>query len=471
MASLGNLLQENLLVLLTFDDVQAKIIRNSVDHTLFGGVYATIAQRIYEFIDKHQAAPREHLPDLLEDKLGEGRESRMYEEVLDNIADMRDGINPGYVIGQLETFVKRQSLRSVAVDFAKLLNKDDEASLDAAEELLKKVNSARLKVFDPGLRLSDPRSLAFLDIEADIFKTGIPELDKRGFGPTRKELSLYLAATKKGKSWWLIHLAKIAALLHLRVLHITLELSEERNAQRYYQTFFNMAKHGGYQKRHGFERDSLGRVKGLQEYEFKPKLALDDPDIGKKLEEKRAQFASRLLKNIIIKQFPTGKLTVRKLEAFMDNLELTHKFVPDLLIIDYPDLMEIDTGNYRFSLDEIYKGIRGMSVERNMAAAAVSQTNRGAHKSKNVGVEQVGEAYSKIQHADLAITYSQTAAEKALGLARLTVGAGRNDADGITIVVAQDYGTGQFVTDSNLLVGDYWESLKAETSEGDEDDQ
>ena len=108
----------------------------------------------------------------------------------------------------LGTFIKRQSLRSVAVDLAKALQRDTEASLEEAEALISSANTKSLSVFDPGLRLSDKkRALEFLDIQ-DSFPTGIPELDKRSFGPTRTRLWLFIGNTKAGKSWALIQLGQ-----------------------------------------------------------------------------------------------------------------------------------------------------------------------------------------------------------------------------------------------------------------------
>ena len=126
----------------------------------------------------------------------------------------------------LETYIKRQSLRSAYVDIAKALQKDTEESLGEAEALMAKAQSVNLSVFDPGIRLSDKKALAFLDMQEQAFPTGIPELDRRSFGPTRKELWHFIANTKSGKSWMLIQLAKMTALHRLKICHISLEMFE-----------------------------------------------------------------------------------------------------------------------------------------------------------------------------------------------------------------------------------------------------
>jgi DnaB-like helicase C terminal domain len=463
--------QENLLVLLSFDDTRALIIRGIIGPELWGGHYRLIAARIYDYIDKYKKAPKDHLPDILSDKIeAEGREAELYIETIESISSAREGINAIYVMSQLETFIKRQSLRSVAVEFNRALLKDTEESLDEASALMAKANTATLSVFDPGIRLSDKRSLAFLDMQEQAFPTGVPELDKRGFGPTRKELWLYIADTKGGKTWALMQLGKMAALHRFKVCHVSLEMSRERCAQRYYQSLFAISKRKETFRNTKFKKDKLGRITGYDNVRVQPSLSYDDPNVRKKLERRITRHADRLLDNIIIRDFPMGTLTVNQLKAYLDNLEQSERFVPDLLILDYPDLLRLDKDNYRLSIDEAYKDLRGIASARNMAVAVVSQSHRAGAKAKQVGADNVAEAYSKIAHADTIITRSQTMQEKKLGLARLFVAGGRNDEDRMTIVISQQYGMGTYVVDSSLMLGNYFESIPQNGFAEDDDE-
>jgi replicative DNA helicase len=454
-------LQENLITLLAFDDVNALIIRNAIELSHYGGPYRVISERCYDYIDKYRKAPQGHLPDILDDKLRSAnkREASLYEDVLVALHEANETVNVAYVMAQLETFTRRQSLRSIAIDLTKALQRDTDQSLEEADNLIHAARTQSMKLFDPGLRLSDvDRVLDFLDIHTEAFPTGIAELDKRGFGPTRKELWLFIANTKGGKTWALMHLCKVAAMHRLRVCHITLELSEARAAQRYVQSFFAVSKRRENFMATRFEKDNLGRITGIDNCPIHASMSLADGNIRAKL-IKRMTKSRRAMDNIVVKEFPTGALTVHQLKAYLDNLEATERFAPDLLIIDYPDLMRLDRDNYRMSLDELYKDIRGIAVERNIAVAVVSQSHRAAAKAKLVGAENVAEAYSKIAHADTVISMSQTTAERRYGLARLHVAAGRNDADRITIVISQSYATGQFLVESQLMKGNYWDIL------------
>jgi replicative DNA helicase len=377
---------------------------------------------------------------------------------------MQASVNADYVMTKLESFVRRQSLRSIAVELAKELQRDTEDSLEKAEELIAKSQAVNLKVFDPGLRMSDiDRVMAFLSESNHAFPTGIPEFDRRGFGPTRKEMFLYIADTKTGKTWCMIHLAKMVVMNGLRTVHVSLEMSEEKIAQRYVQTLFAISKRAEKYVTRRFKKTKRGKL-DFEIKEVEAKLSLDNPNIAKKLKTKLKRWRTRILDNIQVKQFPTSQLTVEGLEAYLDSLEMTQGFVPDLLIVDYPDLMKIPggAGQLRHGLSEVYKRLRGVAVARNLALAVPTQSNRGGATAKTVNRTNVSEAYSKIADADMALTYSQTELEKKLGLARLRVEAGRNDEDKITVVLSQNYAMGQYAVDSILMDKDYWDLIEAE---------
>src|SRR5260221_2659067 len=119
-------LQESLLTLLTYSGQHAQRIRNAVDIALYAGPYRLVATRLYDYIDRFKKAPGDHLPDLLSDRL-EGKnkpEIELYLDIVGAIHETQTSINPDYVMSQLENFIKRQSLRSMAMDLAKALQRD-----------------------------------------------------------------------------------------------------------------------------------------------------------------------------------------------------------------------------------------------------------------------------------------------------------------------------------------------------------
>jgi len=456
-------LQENLLLVSCFDERYGLVVRNLVPADLFEGEYRRVIARVYDYIDHQKQVPGTHVPDLFDDIL-EGKDdkkAKLYAKILQDLIENQGGLNGEYVVGRAEKFIRQQSLKDGILRAAEILQTTGD--LDGAEDTLRQSMDKRVSLFDPGTRLLDfDRSLAFLTQEEEAFWLGIPELDDRNLGPARKELHLYIGLPKSGKTWWFVNMGKRSLIDRRKVVHITLEMSEPKMSQRYYQALFGMSKREEEYLINEFQRDELGRLMGFKDFTLKPKLFLSDPEIANKLRTKTTEAGLRL-NNLIIKQFPTGQLTVRELVSYLDMLELQQGYIPDLVILDYADLMYVNPANFRHELGTIYKDLRGVAVERNIAVATASQSNRAGAGSKKIDNSNVAEDWSKIFTADSVITYNQTEAEHALGLARLFVAAGRNDADKFSILLSQNYATGQYVLDSIPMLSNYWDILNQET--------
>lgn len=460
---LSGALQENLLTLLVFSGSYAKLIRHSVTPHLFESAqFKEIAGRAIDFIDQYQEPIGEHLADALEDILkgDDARKAQSYSRIIDNLFLSKDSVNGEYVISQLTKFVRQQNLKSALV---RAVEEIEAGNIDAAETALHKGLSSQLLSFDPGTNLRDvDKSLAFLNSVDHGFLTGIAELDKHDICPRPKELFLFIAPPKKGKSWALINCGKWALLQRKKVLHITLEMSEARVSQRYLQSLFSISKRNAMVRTPQFITDH-GRLLDIK-YEEIERLTLDDPGIRAKLTTKiNRKF--RQHPPIWIKEFPTGQLTISALNAYLDTLERLHKFIPEMIILDYPDLMEIDGANRRTETGKIVMDLRGIAVERNVAMVAASQGNRESSKAKVITDDMVAEDYSKIATADNVVTYNQTVEERKLGLARLYVTNGRNDEDKFTVLITQSYAIGQFCLDSVMLSSDYWSIVDTKTAD------
>src|SRR3990167_4135114 len=478
--ALSNILQENLLTLLCFDDQRSLIIRGVVEPGLFEGHYREIAKAVYIYIDEQREAPKEHLPDLFDTLLESGgdRKGKQFRRILKQLHATQAGVNADFVMSRLAEFIRLQEIKGATIEAIEILQtgRVDKDAVERIEVIYTNAIRKRLEVFEPGIFLGDTnRSLNFLDTtDEEICHTGIKELDERRIGPVRKGLILFIGLPKRGKTWWLVNLGKNAYLEGRKVLHISLEMSADKMARRYYQALFAMAKRrpndeleAFYQTR--FKKDDLGRLIGFDRREIKPKLFLSDPKIYKKLINRIDPIGLRL-NRILVKDFPTSKLTIRQLEAYLNSLEMKHRFIPDLLIVDYPKLMKYDVRYMRLELGRISEELRGIAVERNLAVAIVQQSSKLGKKARQVDEEHAAEDWSQIHTADVVLTYSQTDEERALGLARIFVADAREEADRLTILIAQHYATGQFCLASMLMQHRYWDILKGHAKEEDEDD-
>lgn len=469
---LSGALQENILTVLVFDDTACKIVRGSVTPQLFeSSIFREVAGHAIDFIDQFGAAIGDHLADSLEHILNgtDKRKGASYKRLLDNLYLAKDGVNAEYVISQLHKFVRQQNLKSAVVRAVEAI---EDGRIDAAEVELQKGLSSQVSVFELGTSINDPASaLGFLEDSDQVLLTGIGELDRRGIGLMRKEQMVMMAPAGMGKTWGLIHLGKWALMQGQCVVHITLEMSEHRVAQRYLQSFFAISKRDATVRLPTLKKDKDGGMTDVF-YEDVKRMSLQDPNI-------RGILASKIKREfrrhapLIIKQFPTGMLTVPMLDAYLDGLDRYHKIIPDVVIIDYPELMALDATDLRVSIGNNARMLRGQAVARNYAQAIASQSNREGARARMVDATHAAEDYSKVATADTILTYSQTPMEKKLGLARLFTAKARNEEGAFVSLITQSYGIGQFALDSSHLGNaDYWEYLAAGGKKhGDDEDR
>lgn len=448
-------LQENILILLCFSD-EVKMLSNVITVDLFeSSIYRDVASAALDFYREFQKPIAEHLPDVLHYQL-ESPKGELFKHVLDAIFQSKDSINKNYVMKQLEKFIRQQKLKQTVKETAdKILDGD----LEGAEQVFDKYKKTMLKQFDIGTKLSDTvKSLRFLKEETQSHHTGIKLLDELGICPAPKELFVFVSLPGYGKSWFFIHIGKYALMQRKKILHVTLEMSEENVCKRYIQSLFNISKQS--LDSHSipvFTRTEEGILSSIDFKEIKKKtLGLTDEGIEKTINSKLKKLKKP---QVIVKEFPTGSLTMRTLNAYLDNLEASIKFIPDIIIVDYADLMSIDKDNVRVATGRTYQELRGLAVERNLSVVTASQANRTAEGIKWITRKQLAEDYSKVAIADNLVTFNQTPAEYKLKLARLFIDKGRNDRSGDAILISQNYALGQFCMDSIRMDNEYWKIL------------
>ncbi len=454
MAVLNRGHQENICVLVCWDDKYCHLIRGSLDVSLFEFPYDIICKHAFDYIDKYAVAPKDHIHDVLIEylkKQKKGLRKQVENKLKDLFTLSEKGINKQYTIDTLSAFVRQQTLKLGITAAAELiLSKDgDDDTIEEAERILSESMNKSLELFDPGINMGDSDQLEeFFKSDADRYlPTGIPELDERRCGPVRGGVHLYIALLKKGKSWWMAHLAKMSLINHYKVCHITLELSEMQVYGRYLQTFFAVPLRKGDFDQTMFIIDN-GKLVGFGFESIARKFAMNEEARGE-LAKRIDQFTP-MLKKLWVKFLPPGETTIRNIETYLDNLEITKGFIPHLILIDYPDQMKVDINNYRLALGQLYKGLKGMASKRNQAIAVVTQSNKQGKKTK-IDAESAAEDFSKGMTVDMVMSYNRTDNEQKLNLARLEVLASRADEDGFTVLISQNYKTGQFCIDSHRM--------------------
>ena len=460
-------LEDNILTLLCWDETHAPGLALRLTPEIFSTrAYRKIADIACDHIGQYSLPPRSHLIDLLEDDLRKSAEGSLLRDTLARMEDLARDIQPDFVLTKLDEYITTRKLAQALEASADALSRGD---LAAAREALYASNVTP-DPNKPGIWLHDSKAmLAVLETpERNFFSSGVEVLDARGCRPERKAVDVLIAAAKRGKSWSLIEKGKANVMLGHNVLHITLENSEEITAKRYMQSMFALTLRQITTHRLArLVKDELGRCTSIDFDEIQP----DSLESIKKTVLARRIKGLKNRGKLLIKEFPTGELTIGHLNAYLDALEREHSFIPDLVLIDYPNLMALPTKDFRISLGMIFRQIRGIAVKRNIAISTVTQGNRISAQAKTVTSGHVGEDFSMIGTADLVITYSQTGEERKIGLARLLVSEARSAEDKFVTLITQSYPTGQFCIDSCYMSKLAESELDRLTGGSDEDDE
>ena len=147
--------------------------------------------------------------------------------------------------------------------------------------------------------------------------------------------------------------------------------------------------------------------------------------------------------HVFIKYFPTRTATHHTLLSHIDHLSI-QDFRPDLIIIDYADLMRTPTrSNARHEeLGYIYEELRSMAGELQIPMWTASQTQRSSINDEVIEADKIGESYNKVKTADVLLSLSRKTEDKINNTARLHIVKNRFGADGVTLPVKMDTSKG-----------------------------
>lgn len=223
-------------------------------------------------------------------------------------------------------------------------------------------------------------------------------------------------------SHWLVSLGANAMKAQKNVLHYTFELSETDVGLRYDSNLCNIPSND----------------------------VQDNKDAVKDFYEKNQ------MGRLIIKEYPTGSASVITIRNHIEKLSLKG-FKPHLIIIDYADIMKSTRAydSLRYELKLIYEELRNLSMELGIPVWTASQANRDSSNSDVVGLENMSESYGKAMVADVVVSISRKATEKATGLGRLFIAKNRAGRDGIVFPISIDTSMSKFdILNENALTLD-----------------
>ena len=207
-----------------------------------------------------------------------------------------------------------------------------------------------------------------LDYFQKITKGGVPN----------KTLNIALAGTGVGKSLFMCHVAASALSQGRNVLYITMEMAEERIAERIDANLLNVP---------------IDQLENLSKDMFTTKVA----DLARKTTGK-----------LIIKEYPTGAAHSNHFRALLNELKLKKQFEPDVIFIDYLNIcassrmkgMGGAINSYSY-IKAIAEELRGLAVEFDLPIFSATQTTRSGFSNSDVGLEDTSESFGLPATADL----------------------------------------------------------------------
>lgn len=250
---------------------------------------------------------------------------------------------------------------------------------------------------------------------------------------SRGDFVSYLAFAKRGKTTWLLSTAQEALRKENNVVFISLEMTQNQIIRRLWESFAGRPKEDKEIILPKFislpiDMREDEKVWGVKfDTEFREGFPRDRKSI-----ENEIVRLSRYLKRGKLKliTLPARSATVKDINNHLTNLMIYEDFVPDVIIIDYADLLSPTIKQeHRHQLDDIWAELRKMAVEWNSCLITVSQSNRGSANS-DLSEESIAEDIRKIAHVTKMIGINQTRKEHKQGLYRLSLLAQR---EGLTI--------------------------------------
>lgn len=207
-----------------------------------------------------------------------------------------------------------------------------------------------------------------LDCFNKITKGGLPN----------KTLNIALAGTGVGKSLFMCHVAANALTQGKNVLYITLEMAEERIAERIDANLLNVP---------------IDQLENMTQVMFKDRVR---------------KIAESTQGKLIIKEYPTGQAHSAHFRALLNELKLKKRFMPEIIFIDYLNIcassrvksMGGAINSYSY-VKAIAEEIRGLAVEFNVPIVSATQTTRSGFTSSDPGLEDTSESFGLPATADL----------------------------------------------------------------------
>ncbi len=339
----------------------------------------TIFQEILDFINQYDGLPTksvltievENRKDLSED---------MFKEcvgIIDSFTDEK--VDQTWLVDSTEKWCKERAVYLALMESVKIADgKDEKKNRDAIPSILSEALSVSFDDHIGHDYFADAESrYEFYHLKEDKIQFDLDMFNKitKG-GLPRKTLNIALAGTGVGKSLFMCHQAASCLMEGKNVLYITLEMAEERIAERIDANLFNV--------------------------DIKSIIELPKPMYDTKVQK----ITKKTHGQLIIKEYPTASAHAGHFRALLNELHLKKSFTPDIIFIDYLNICSSSrykgtiVNSYTF-VKAIAEELRGLAVEANLPIVSATQTTRSGFGSTDVDLTDTSESFGLPATADL----------------------------------------------------------------------
>ena len=334
---------------------------------------------IYKFVNKYNSLPTKEALSIEINSAKSVNEDE-YKKITDVLSTLnKEPVNQDWLVETTEKFCKDRAIHNAILGGIQIIDgKDKKHTPEYLPEMLTSALSVSFdqKVGHDYLQETKERFDFYkkkeerLELDLDYFnkitRGGIPS----------KTLNICLAGTGVGKTMFMTHLASSILLQGKNVLYITMEMAEERIAERIDANLLNV---------------------GMSDLEELP-YSMYETKINK--------LQSKTSGKLIIKEYPTASAHTGHFRALVKELALKKSFKPDIVFVDYLNICAsarfkagANVNSYTY-IKAIAEELRGMAVENDIPIFSATQTTRGGFVSSDVGLEDTSESFGLPATAD-----------------------------------------------------------------------
>ena len=339
-----------------------------------------VFEEIEKFLEKYNSLPTQEALSINVDNRKDLTDDE-YQKIVELIGSLnKTEVDFQWLHDETEKFCKDKAIYNAVLDGIKIIDgKDKQRTPEAIPSILSDALAVSFDLtvghdyVEDGLNRYD-----FYHKKEDKVKFDLDYFNKitKG-GLPQKTLNIALAGTGVGKSLFMCHVASSVLMQGKNVLYITLEMAEERIAERIDANLMNIT---------------------IDDLHTLPK---------KMFENYLTKIQKKTNGKLIIKEYPTASAHVGNFRSLIKELALKRSFRPDIIFVDYLNICassrfrgNANVGSY-FYIKAIAEELRGLAVETNVPIVSATQTTRSGFVSSDIGLEDTSESFGLPATADL----------------------------------------------------------------------